>query len=107
MATIQLGIFAKTFVRPTLEQVLDAVLKHGLRSVQFNFACVGLPSMPDEIQPALAHKIRSQMEARQIKMAAISGTFNMIHPNAAQRKEGLRRLRVLAGASRRLGTSVI
>ena len=54
---MQLGIFAKTFTRPTLEAVLDAVADHGLRCVQFNFACAGLPSMPDQIESALVEKI--------------------------------------------------
>ena len=38
---MQLGIFAKTFPRPTLEETLDAVASHGLTHVQFNMSCVG------------------------------------------------------------------
>jgi len=40
-------------------------------------------------------------------MAAISGTFNMCHPEQAERAKNLVRLRVLAGACRPLGVSVI
>ncbi len=43
---MRLGIFAKTFVRPTLGETLDAVKAHGLDCVQFNMACAGLPPMP-------------------------------------------------------------
>jgi len=49
---MQLGIFAKTFVRPSLEATLDAVASHGLSCVQFNMACVGLPTLPEAIAPA-------------------------------------------------------
>jgi sugar phosphate isomerase/epimerase len=47
------------------------------------------------------------MEARKITMAAISGTFNMIHPNPQKRIDGLQRLGVMARACRSLGTSII
>ncbi len=104
---MQIGIFAKTFPRPTLEGVLDAVISHGLRCVQFNLACAGLPSMPDQIAPDMASRIRSATADREITIAALSGTFNMIHPDLEIRRDGLRRLRELASVCGRLGTSVI
>jgi len=104
---MQLGIFAKTFTRPTLEAVLDAVASHGLHCAQFNFASAGLPSLPERIDPALADKVRHEMEARKLTMAAVSGTFNLIHPDPKVRRDGLRRLSVLASACQRLDTSVI
>ena len=93
-----LGIFAKTFARPTLEEVFDSVAHHGLRCVQFNFACAGLPSMPDRINPEMLGHIRRAAAERKIAIAALSGTFNMIHPDSLQPREGIRRLRVLASA---------
>ncbi len=104
---MNIGIFAKTFVRPTLAATLDAVQAHGLDSVQFNLACAGLPSMPDALSDETIEDIRQQMAARQLTMAALSGTFNMIHPDPAQRQAGLRRLAVMAAACGRLGTSII
>jgi sugar phosphate isomerase/epimerase len=104
---MQIGIFAKTFVRPTLAATLDAVVAHGLHCVQFNLACAGLPSMPDQIDPALIAGIRSAMDAHAMTMAAVSGTFNMIHPDRQQRRDGMRRLRTLAAACRALGTDLI
>ena len=104
---MRIGIFAKTFVRPTLGGTLDAVAAHGIRTVQFNLACAGVPSLPARIESELAATIRLELTARNLEMAAVSGTFNMIHPDPAQRRAGLRRLRVLAAACRELGTSVI
>ena len=104
---MEIGVFAKTFARPTLGEVLDAVMVHGLRTVQFNFACVGLPSMPDHIEPSLAQSIRQTFADRGMTMAAVSGTFNMIHPDVTERQLGLVRLRVLAAACATLGTSII
>ena len=104
---MRIGIFAKTFVRPTLVETLDAVLSSGLDCVQFNMACAGLPSMPDKITPEEAERIKQAHESRGLAMAAVSGTFNMIHPDLVQRAEGIRRLAILAGACRNLGTQVI
>ena len=104
---MRIGIFAKTFVRPTLAETLDAVAQHGIHDVQFNLACAGVPGMPDQIAPALAATIRRELAARDIRMAAVSGTFNIIHPDLEQRRAGMRRLRVLAAACHDLGTEVI
>jgi sugar phosphate isomerase/epimerase len=75
--------------------------------VQFNMSCAGLRPMPEEIPQELADRIREEMNRRDLTMSAISGTFNMIHPNPKRRGDGLRRLEVLTGACRRMGTSVI
>jgi sugar phosphate isomerase/epimerase len=102
-----IGIFAKTFPRPTLEENLDAVRGHGLSVVQYNLACAGLPSLPERIEPALARRIGAAAAARGITLAAVSGTFNMIDPIRERREVGMRRLEQLAGACALLGTKMI
>jgi sugar phosphate isomerase/epimerase len=104
---MQLGIFAKTFARPSLGETLDAVRGHRIGCVQFNMSCAGLPTMPEEIPAELVDRIQGEMDRRDLTMAAVSGTFNMIHPACGKRREGLQRLGVLAGACGQLGTSVI
>jgi len=102
-----LGLFARTFPRPAVEQVFDAVAAHGVSSLQFNFACAGLPSLPESLEPGLLERIRRAAGERGLALAAVSGTFNMIHPAPAQRQDGLRRLEVVAGACAALGTQVV
>jgi sugar phosphate isomerase/epimerase len=104
---MQLGIFARTFARQTVEEVFDAVAGHGLACVQFNFACAGLPSLPERIAPELLGRISRASCERGITIAAVSGTFNMIHPDPEQRREGLRKLDVVAAASARLGSGLV
>lgn len=104
---MEVGIFAKTCVRPSLAATLDAVTAHGLRCVQFNLSCAGLPTLPAELDPAVAAGIGAALRDRGIAMAAVSGTFNMIHPDLAVRRDGLRRLAVLAQACPYLGTNLI
>lgn len=104
---MRLGIFAKTYSRPTLDATLDAVAADGLREVQFNFACCGLPTLPDAIDESLLAGIQHSLNTRGISVAAVSGTFNLIHPDPAPRADGLRRLPVLAAAARALGAPMI
>jgi sugar phosphate isomerase/epimerase/pimeloyl-ACP methyl ester carboxylesterase len=104
---MRLGIFAKTFVRPTLGENLDAVVARGLDTIQFNFACAGLPSMPEKIGPSLAVHIGREAAKRKLTVAAVSGTFNMIDPDPAKRQAGLRRLEEIASSCANIGTSLI
>jgi sugar phosphate isomerase/epimerase len=98
---------ATTFEHPTLEATLDAVAACGVRSVQFDLACAGLPTLPAQIAPALCARVRDAFAARGLILEALSGTFNMIHPDPGERAEGLRRLRVLLDACGTLGTTVV
>ena len=104
---MQIGIMARTFVRPTLEETLDVIVGHGIYCIQFSLACAGVPDMPEKIDVGLCDSIREEMAERKINMAAVSGTFNMIHPDVRERQDGLRRLREIASVCQRLGTSVI
>jgi sugar phosphate isomerase/epimerase len=102
-----LGIHVNTFHRPTLEAALDAVAEHELECVHFNMAAAGLPSMPEQIDEELCDRIAAELAARDISMAALSATFNMIHPSVDVRRAGLRRLEAVASRARRLGTSLL
>jgi sugar phosphate isomerase/epimerase len=104
---LQLGVLLGTFSRPTLEARLEAAKACGLDCVQLSLDCAGLPAMPEEISPELSSKVRRELAARGITLASVQGTFNMSHPDAAQRQAGLRQLRILAEACAQMGTSKI
>lgn len=101
------GIFARTFARSSPEEVFDALASYGLGETQFNMSVAGLSSLPDEISPELADRVRVAAAERGISLAALSGTFNMIHPDIGVRRDGSSRLGVLAGACEKLGTSTL
>jgi sugar phosphate isomerase/epimerase len=104
---MELGIHVNIFRRPTLEETLDAVAGYGFRSVHFNMAAAGVPSMPEKISDELCERIAADLSARDIAMASLSGTFNMIHPSVDVRRAGLRRLRSIAAKAHSLGTALI
>ena len=106
---MQLGIFAKTFSRPSLGETLDAVAAHDIAAIQFNMAVAGGPSLPAEIRPAVCVEVRRAVDARGLAMSALSGTYNMAHPDPEVRADGQARLATLidvSGGSEALGPGV-
>ena len=104
---MQIGIMDGTISRRTLEATLDAVADYGIQCMQFGLGRVTLPELPMQIDTEQLDSIRKAFETRAITISALSGTYNMIHPDVRQRTEGTRKLRVLATACEHLGTSVI
>lgn len=104
---MKLGVFAKTYVRPSLGEILAAARAQGFECVQFNFSCCGLPTLPASIPGALAQRIRGQLQECSLSMAAVSGTCNLIHPDAARREADLANLQSLVRACGQLGTGVV
>ena len=104
---LEVGIFSRTWRRPSLEDVLDAAAGHGFRAIHFNFASAGLPSLPDAIDPDVCASIRAAFEARGMVMVGVSGTYNPIHPDEVRRAAETERARRLILAAPSLGTRFV
>jgi sugar phosphate isomerase/epimerase len=104
---MKLGIFAKTFEGTDPAQVLKAVANAGYSSTQYNMACSGLAPMPDEISEEQARAVADAAVAAGVEVVAVSGTYNMIHPDLAVRQAGHRRLAVLAERCAAMSTGLI
>jgi sugar phosphate isomerase/epimerase len=68
---------------------------------------MGLPTLPDKIDEGSCVWIAQMLAERGLSMAAISGTFNMVDPDAGRLEHNLRRLDALAAACRWLDTRII
>jgi sugar phosphate isomerase/epimerase len=104
---MQLGIFAKTFEGKTPAAVLAAVRRSGYEAVQYNMACSGLSSLPAEIDHETAKAVRSASEATGVSIAAVSATYNMVHPDAEERERGRRSFQAIAAAAHTMGTRLL
>ncbi|CAN7692226.1 sugar phosphate isomerase/epimerase family protein [Pararhizobium sp. LjRoot238] len=104
---MKLGIFAKTFEGTDPETVLKAVADAGFDSTQYNMACSGLPSMPEAIGKEQARPVAEAARKTGIEIVAVSGTYNMIHPDRAVREAGHRKLAALAERCADLSTGLI
>jgi sugar phosphate isomerase/epimerase len=104
---MRLGIFAKTFPGTDPRTVLSAVSAAGFDAAQYNMACSGLPAMPDVVPPGVADAIRSAGRAAGVEIVALSGTYNMVHPDPLERARGHARLETLAAAASDIPTQLI
>ena len=104
---MELGIFAKTFPGHEPSTVLEAARGAGYEAVQYNMACSGLPSMPEAIQEDVAEAVAAAAQASGVRIAAVSATYNMIHPDPAVRERGHASLAVIARTARTMGTRLL
>jgi sugar phosphate isomerase/epimerase len=104
---MRLGIFARTFSGTDPASVLASVAAAGYSCTQYNMACSGLPSMPDSISARQATRVAEASAGTGVAIVAVSGTYNMIHPDPRTRADGHRRLEVLAASCAGLSTALI
>ena len=104
---MQLGIFAYTFVRPTVEEVFDSIKAHGLEHTEFNFRAIRMQEVPDQIDEAMAQRVRTAAAERGITVDSVGGYTNIVHPDPERRKAEMKRLLGLIRAARSLGTGVV
>ena len=104
---MRLGIFAKTFAGSEPLTVLQAAKDTGYAAVQYNMACSGMAAMPDVLTDAQARAVAQASAATGVAIAAVSGTYNMIHPDPTVRATGLRRLGVLIDHAAAMGTGMV
>lgn len=103
----EVGVFAKTFPGTNPIAVLGAARGAGYRVVQYNMACSGLPSMPEAIKTGAAESVAVAAKDAGVSLAAVSATYNMIHPDPSARRRGLESLAVIATAAHTMGTRLL
>lgn len=94
-----LAVFAKTYAPEPLPLLLQSVRADGLRHVQFNLSCVGLPTLPITLDTAMCAQIRTAHHHAGITMMALSATGNIIHPDATQRQQVIDGIHTLIDAA--------
>jgi len=101
------AIFARTYPITRGSDVFSALAADGYRGVQFNLLCAGLPSLPDHLPAGLAEDVGRQARRAGITMAALSGTYNMAHPDPAVRVASRAGFSTVVDAARRMGAPVV
>lgn len=101
------GIFAKTFAGTDPHTILSRASAAGFACVQYNFACSGLPAMPDAVPEDALGAIDAARQATGVEIAALSATYNMIHPDRRVRETGMARLGTALKAAAQLSIPLV
>lgn len=104
---MELGIFSKTWPYKDLDVIFSEMRKNQLYVTQFNMACVGYPTVPASYDDEVIEKIKKACKKYDIRICALSGTFNMIDPDVKKRKEGLQNFEVLCEIAEKLAIPIV
>lgn len=104
---MEIGIFSKTYEASTLEEVFRRMTAQGICHTQFNLSCAGMESLPEYISDEELEEIWELAEKYKISLDALSGTFNMIAADAAEREDGCRRFHEACRAASYLNIPIV
>ncbi|MEO9169409.1 MAG: sugar phosphate isomerase/epimerase family protein [Aestuariivirga sp.] len=79
------GIFSRTYAAKG-EAVFAAIKADGFSAAQLNLSSLGLESLPASLPEDVVLKAKADAIKRSVVLVALSGTYNMAHPDAAYRK---------------------
>jgi sugar phosphate isomerase/epimerase len=103
----RLGVCARTFRRETPRQVAEAIADAGYKMAHWDFAAIGLETVPTDLTAELCDEVRQAFDAVGVSIPSVSATFNIIHPDFnASIMTYLGGLKLITLA-RRLGASVV
>ena len=117
VATI--GVMTTEFEAPTFEQVADQISAHRITCVQLQLGSVirevptsaallrGLDVLGDEITEELARRSSRILAERGIAVAAVDGTYNMVHPDRERRRRNLDHLLMVIELAPAFGTDIV
>lgn len=103
----RLGIFARTFRRDTPAEVAAAVARAGYPLVHWNFAAIGRSTLAAEVDDVQVHQVREAFDAAGARIPSVSGTFNVVHPDADLRAAQTHQAVRLIGLVPALGADVV
>lgn len=101
------AIFGRTYPLTNSSEVLAAAAADGYRGVQFNLLSAGLASLPEDLPDGLAEQVRDAAQSMEIRLAALSGTYNMAHPDPNVRAASRKGFRNVVDAAQRMGAPIV
>lgn len=104
---MELGMYSVELTRPTVEELFRDIRGYGFSEVQFDFLSVMDEEMPPSIPGEVVRRVRAAADQNAVKITAVNGTFNMIHPDPMVRSDGVRRFLTLAEQMKALGCNLI
>jgi len=83
---MELGVFSRTYHSVGIDNIFTRIAQDGFQAIQFNFSSAGLPSLPSDWPETAISEVISSAAQRGLTICALSGTYNMAHPDVARRQ---------------------
>ncbi len=101
------AIFSRTYASRNVNDVLRAIRDDGFAGAQMNLSSFGMESLPDALDGAAICAGIETAKDLGLTLAALSGTYNMSHPDPAARRAIRPRFRNVLTAARKMGVPVV
>ena len=82
---MELGIFSRTYRPIGIDKIFAQIAQDGYQTIQFNFSSAGLPSLPKDWPEEIIKGVMASATQSGLTICAMSGTYNMAHPDVARR----------------------
>jgi sugar phosphate isomerase/epimerase len=82
---VELGIFSRTYQPVGIDRIFARIAQDGFQTIQFNFSSAGLASLPKDWPEAVIKDVMASAHRSGLTICALSGTYNMAHPDVARR----------------------
>lgn len=101
------AIFSRTYPVRNPEEVLKAIRADGFTGAQMNLSSFGMDSLPEVLDDDALAAGRAAEERLGVTLAALSGTYNMAHPDPEARLAMRPRFARVLEAARAIGAPVV
>lgn len=101
------AIFSRTYPFKTAREVLEAVRADGYQAVQLNLSSLGLQPLPEAVPTGLVEDAWAIAEGEGLAVCALSGTYNMAHPDPVHRRAMRERFARVVDAAVGLGAPMV
>jgi len=101
------GVFARTYAARYPGELFARIRGDGFSAVQFNLSCAGLASLPAELPAGIGERIARGAKAAGVTLCALSGTYNMAHPDTANRQRDRLGFTNVMRAAREMDVSLV
>lgn len=101
------AIFARTYPLQAVDALFSEIAADGYRGTQFNLSCLGLEPLPKEVFPKLLDDLKQKAGRHGVALSALSGTYNMAHPDQAVRQANRSRFATVMEAAMAIGAPIV
>lgn len=101
------GVFARTYAARYPGELFAQIGRDGFSAVQFNLSSAGLASLPATLPSGIGELVAKGARDAGVSICALSGTYNMAHPDAEHRKLDRVGFENVLRAARDMGVSLV